>query len=107
MPNTLPRNPNAVTSGTPSGVLRPTGTSTVRVRRPASYLPTSRSTRGVAPAPVRGGGTPTSRSVRVSARWQGSGPAHWHCGPVRTTHTAPVATATNLAAVRKRGMYGY
>lgn len=46
-------------------------------------------------------------SVRRTPRWAGSGPAHWHCGPVTTRQVAPVATATNLATVRRRGMYGY
>lgn len=97
-----------VTSGTPSGVLRPQGSAKLRVRRAASYLPRSYSVRGVAPAPVRGGGTPTSRSVRVSARWAGSGPAHWHNGPVVVRKLAgPQHGPANLATVRSRGMYGY
>jgi len=55
---------------------------------------------------ARAPGAPAT-NVAVTPRWHGSGPAHWHCGPVRTRHVAPVATATNLATVRKRGMYGY
>lgn len=47
-------------------------------------------------------------SVRRSPRWHGSGPAHWHAGPVVTrTLAGPQHGPVNLANVRKRGMYGY
>lgn len=46
-------------------------------------------------------------SVRLAPRWAGSGPAHWHNGPVTVRTLRPVQAPANLALVRKRGMYGY
>lgn len=53
------------------------------------------------------GGAAKATSVRRTPRWHGSGPAHWHAGPVTVRKLRPQATATDLAAVRKRGMFGY
>lgn len=47
-------------------------------------------------------------SVRRAPRWAGSGPAHWHNGPVTVRKLrGPQHGPTNLATVRKRAMFGY
>ena len=64
--------------------------------------------RGQARRVGNAGGAAKATSVRRAPRWAGSGPAHWHAGPVVVRKLAgPQHGPTNLATVRKRGMYGY